>query len=150
MQGQGGTTSSGPCPGPHLALSWQLLPLMASLFPGMSVEEVLCSRVAHLARLQLDQVLESSLQAGIPQGIVGQVPQVGAPGPEWEMAGHQGSSCPRCLLGPLSRPRGWWAKSEGLTQHSVAMAWQAAQGAGTSAPEGAGLALPVAAFVWDL
>uniref|UniRef100_A0A452SFK1 Tetratricopeptide repeat domain 16 n=1 Tax=Ursus americanus TaxID=9643 RepID=A0A452SFK1_URSAM len=63
----------------------KLLPLMASLFPGMPVEEVLCSRVAHLARLQLDQVLESSLQAGIPQGIVGQVPQVGAPGPEWEM-----------------------------------------------------------------
>ncbi|XP_040487863.1 tetratricopeptide repeat protein 16 isoform X1 [Ursus maritimus] len=51
----------------------KLLPLMASLFPGMPVEEVLCSRVAHLARLQLDQVLESSLQAGIPQGIVGQL-----------------------------------------------------------------------------
>uniref|UniRef100_A0A452SZB0 Tetratricopeptide repeat domain 16 n=1 Tax=Ursus maritimus TaxID=29073 RepID=A0A452SZB0_URSMA len=49
-------------------------PLMASLFPGMPVEEVLCSRVAHLARLQLDQVLESSLQAGIPQGIVGRRP----------------------------------------------------------------------------
>uniref|UniRef100_G1MEG1 Tetratricopeptide repeat domain 16 n=1 Tax=Ailuropoda melanoleuca TaxID=9646 RepID=G1MEG1_AILME len=51
----------------------KLLPLMASLFPGMPVEEVLCSQVAHLARLQLDRVLESSLQAGIPQGIVGQL-----------------------------------------------------------------------------
>ncbi|XP_047555702.1 tetratricopeptide repeat protein 16 isoform X1 [Lutra lutra] len=52
----------------------KLLTLMASLFPGMSVEDVLCSQVAHLARLQLDQVLERrSLQAGIPQGIVGQL-----------------------------------------------------------------------------
>ncbi|XP_077706869.1 tetratricopeptide repeat protein 16 isoform X5 [Canis aureus] len=51
----------------------KLLPLMTNLFPGMSVEEVLCSQVAHLARLQLDRVLESSLQAGIPQGIVGQL-----------------------------------------------------------------------------
>uniref|UniRef100_A0A452SZC0 Tetratricopeptide repeat domain 16 n=1 Tax=Ursus maritimus TaxID=29073 RepID=A0A452SZC0_URSMA len=75
-------------------------PLMASLFPGMPVEEVLCSRVAHLARLQLDQVLESSLQAGIPQGIVGQVPQVGAPGPEWEMAG-----LPRARAGGPARRR---------------------------------------------
>ncbi|XP_022356066.1 tetratricopeptide repeat protein 16 [Enhydra lutris kenyoni] len=52
----------------------KLLTLMASLFPGMSVEDVLCSQVAHLARLQLDRVLEQrSLQAGIPQGIVGQL-----------------------------------------------------------------------------
>ncbi|XP_032722283.1 tetratricopeptide repeat protein 16 [Lontra canadensis] len=52
----------------------KLLTLMASLFPGMSVEDVLCSQVAHLARLQLDRVLErSSLQTGIPQGIVGQL-----------------------------------------------------------------------------
>ncbi|CAD7667976.1 unnamed protein product [Nyctereutes procyonoides] len=51
----------------------KLLPLMTNLFPGMSVEEVLCSQVAHLARLQLDRVLESSLQAGIPQGIMGQL-----------------------------------------------------------------------------
>ncbi|VCX20136.1 unnamed protein product [Gulo gulo] len=51
----------------------KLLTLMASLFPGMSVEDVLCSQVAHLARLQLDRVLERSLQAGIPQGIVGQL-----------------------------------------------------------------------------
>ncbi|XP_077917931.1 tetratricopeptide repeat protein 16 isoform X2 [Halichoerus grypus] len=53
----------------------KVLPLMASLFPGMSVEEVLCSQVAHLARLQLNRVLESSLQAGIPRGIVGQLRQ---------------------------------------------------------------------------
>ncbi|XP_039085389.1 tetratricopeptide repeat protein 16 isoform X1 [Hyaena hyaena] len=51
----------------------KLLPLVTSLFPGMSVEEVLSSQVAHLARLQLDRVLESRLQAGIPQGIVGQL-----------------------------------------------------------------------------
>ncbi|XP_021547247.1 tetratricopeptide repeat protein 16 [Neomonachus schauinslandi] len=53
----------------------KVLPLMASLFPGMSVEEVLCSQVANLARLQLNRVLESSLQAGIPRGIVGQLRQ---------------------------------------------------------------------------
>ncbi|XP_043421858.1 tetratricopeptide repeat protein 16 isoform X1 [Prionailurus bengalensis] len=51
----------------------KLLPLMANLFPGMSVEEVLGSQAAHLARLQLDRVSESSPQAGIPQGIVGQL-----------------------------------------------------------------------------
>ncbi|XP_045879289.1 tetratricopeptide repeat protein 16 [Meles meles] len=52
----------------------KLLTLMASLFPGMSVEDVLCSQVAHLARLQLDRVLERrGLQAGIPQGIMGQL-----------------------------------------------------------------------------
>uniref|UniRef100_A0A8C7B4Z9 Tetratricopeptide repeat domain 16 n=1 Tax=Neovison vison TaxID=452646 RepID=A0A8C7B4Z9_NEOVI len=68
----------------------KLLTLMATLFPGMSVDDVLCSQVAHLARLQLDRVLERSrLQAGIPRGIVGQVPQVGATGREWEMAGFQ-------------------------------------------------------------
>uniref|UniRef100_A0A8C8Y5Z8 Tetratricopeptide repeat domain 16 n=1 Tax=Panthera leo TaxID=9689 RepID=A0A8C8Y5Z8_PANLE len=50
----------------------KLLPLMTNLFPGMSVEEVLGSQAAHLARLQLDRVSESSPQAGIPQGIVGQ------------------------------------------------------------------------------
>ncbi|XP_042769786.1 LOW QUALITY PROTEIN: tetratricopeptide repeat protein 16 [Panthera leo] len=51
----------------------KLLPLMTNLFPGMSVEEVLGSQAAHLARLQLDRVSESSPQAGIPQGIVGQL-----------------------------------------------------------------------------
>ncbi|XP_059957816.1 tetratricopeptide repeat protein 16 [Mesoplodon densirostris] len=51
----------------------KLLPLMTNLFPGMSVEEVLNSQVAHLARLQLEQVVEHSLQAGTPQDIVGQL-----------------------------------------------------------------------------
>ncbi|XP_053764286.1 tetratricopeptide repeat protein 16 isoform X5 [Panthera pardus] len=51
----------------------KLLPLMTNLFPGMSVEEVLGSQAAHLARLQLDRVSESSPQAGIPQGIVGRL-----------------------------------------------------------------------------
>ncbi|XP_037601832.1 tetratricopeptide repeat protein 16 isoform X3 [Cebus imitator] len=46
--------------------------LMTNLFPGMSVEEVLSTQVAHLARLQLEQMVEGSLQAGGPQGIVGQ------------------------------------------------------------------------------
>uniref|UniRef100_A0A8C9C1Y7 Tetratricopeptide repeat domain 16 n=1 Tax=Phocoena sinus TaxID=42100 RepID=A0A8C9C1Y7_PHOSS len=36
----------------------KLLPLMANLFPGLSVEEVLNSQVAHLARLQLERVVE--------------------------------------------------------------------------------------------
>nr|XP_058928545.1 tetratricopeptide repeat protein 16 [Kogia breviceps] len=51
----------------------KLLPLMTNLFPGMSVEEVLNSQVAHLARLQLERVVEHSLQAGTPQDIVGQL-----------------------------------------------------------------------------
>ncbi|KAJ8792520.1 hypothetical protein J1605_019739 [Eschrichtius robustus] len=51
----------------------KLLPLMTTLFPGMSVEEVLNSQVAHLARLQLERVVEHSLQAGSPQDIVGQL-----------------------------------------------------------------------------
>nr|XP_031533072.1 tetratricopeptide repeat protein 16 [Vicugna pacos] len=51
----------------------KVLPLMASLFPGMSVEEVLGSQVAHLARLLLDRVVESSLQASTPQDIMGQL-----------------------------------------------------------------------------
>ncbi|KAK2120351.1 Tetratricopeptide repeat protein 16 [Saguinus oedipus] len=45
--------------------------LMTNLFPGMSVEEVLSTQVAHLARLQLEQMVEGSLQAGGPQGTVG-------------------------------------------------------------------------------
>ncbi|XP_062938298.1 tetratricopeptide repeat protein 16 isoform X2 [Cynocephalus volans] len=49
----------------------KLLPLMTNLFPGMSVEEVLGSQVGHLARLQLERLLESSSKAGSPQGIVG-------------------------------------------------------------------------------
>ncbi|KAB0406891.1 hypothetical protein E2I00_002020 [Balaenoptera physalus] len=50
----------------------KLLPLMTTLFPGMSVEEVLNSQVAHLARLQLERVVEHSLQAGSPQDILEQ------------------------------------------------------------------------------
>ncbi|XP_017404558.1 tetratricopeptide repeat protein 16 isoform X2 [Cebus imitator] len=49
--------------------------LMTNLFPGMSVEEVLSTQVAHLARLQLEQMVEGSLQAGGPQGIVGMLRQ---------------------------------------------------------------------------
>lgn len=44
---------------------------MTSLFPGLSVEEVLSSQVAQLARLQLSRVMEKSLQNSIPQGIMG-------------------------------------------------------------------------------
>ncbi|XP_049566708.1 tetratricopeptide repeat protein 16 isoform X1 [Orcinus orca] len=51
----------------------KLLPLMANLFPGLSVEELLNSQVAHLARLQLERVVEHSLQAGTPQDIVGRL-----------------------------------------------------------------------------
>ncbi|XP_029059627.1 tetratricopeptide repeat protein 16 isoform X2 [Monodon monoceros] len=51
----------------------KLLPLMANLFPGLSVEEVLNSQVAHLARLQLERVVEHSLQASTPQDIVGRL-----------------------------------------------------------------------------
>ncbi|XP_007942560.1 tetratricopeptide repeat protein 16 [Orycteropus afer afer] len=49
----------------------QLLPLMTSLFPGMSVDDVLNSQVAHLARLQLERAVESNMQFSIPKGIVG-------------------------------------------------------------------------------
>ncbi|XP_033047618.1 tetratricopeptide repeat protein 16 isoform X2 [Trachypithecus francoisi] len=49
--------------------------LMTNLFPGMSVEEVLSTQIAHLARLQLERMVESSLQAGGPQGIVGMLKQ---------------------------------------------------------------------------
>ncbi|XP_058380664.1 tetratricopeptide repeat protein 16 [Diceros bicornis minor] len=51
----------------------KLLSLMTNLFPGMSVEEVLGSQVAQLARLQLDRMIRSSPQASIPQGIMGQL-----------------------------------------------------------------------------
>lgn len=46
---------------------------MTSLFPGMSVKEVLSSQVAHLSRLQLHRVVESAAQASITQGIMGQL-----------------------------------------------------------------------------
>ncbi|XP_032020647.1 tetratricopeptide repeat protein 16 [Hylobates moloch] len=54
--------------------------LMTNLFPGMSVEEVLSTQIAHLARLQLERMVKGSLQAGSlqassPQGIVGMLKQ---------------------------------------------------------------------------
>ncbi|PNJ45682.1 TTC16 isoform 4 [Pongo abelii] len=49
--------------------------LMTNLFPGMSVEEVLSTQIAHLARLQLERMVEGRLQAGSPQGIVGMLKQ---------------------------------------------------------------------------
>ena len=66
----------------HLPTSWptvasghplspQLLPLMTNLFPGMSVEEVLGSQTAQLARLQLERVVEHSLRARPSQDIMG-------------------------------------------------------------------------------
>ncbi|XP_061012160.1 tetratricopeptide repeat protein 16 [Dama dama] len=51
----------------------KLLPMMANLFPGMSVEEVLSSQVANLARLQLERVVEHSLYTSTPQDILGQL-----------------------------------------------------------------------------
>ncbi|XP_047379807.1 tetratricopeptide repeat protein 16 isoform X7 [Sciurus carolinensis] len=48
----------------------KLLPLLTSLFPGMSVEEVLRSQVAHLARLQLMQMKRGSAASNL-QGVVG-------------------------------------------------------------------------------
>ena len=43
--------------------------MMTNLFPGMSVEEVLSSQVANLARLQLQRV-EHSLYTSTPQDIL--------------------------------------------------------------------------------
>ncbi|XP_032980050.1 tetratricopeptide repeat protein 16 isoform X1 [Rhinolophus ferrumequinum] len=51
----------------------KLVPLLTSLFPGMSVEEVLSSQMACLARLQLSRVVEEGLHDSIPRGIVGQL-----------------------------------------------------------------------------
>lgn len=51
----------------------KLLPLITSLFPGMSVEEVLSSQMACLARLQLSRVMDAGLHESIPRGIVGQL-----------------------------------------------------------------------------
>ncbi|XP_020730578.2 tetratricopeptide repeat protein 16 isoform X3 [Odocoileus virginianus] len=50
----------------------KLLPMMTNLFPGMSVEEVLSSQVANLARLQLERV-EHSLYTSTPQDILEQL-----------------------------------------------------------------------------
>ncbi|XP_037348513.1 tetratricopeptide repeat protein 16 [Talpa occidentalis] len=47
--------------------------MLMSLFPGMSMKEVLSSQVAHLARLQLDRVMENFLTTDVAQGIVGQL-----------------------------------------------------------------------------
>ncbi|XP_063491866.1 tetratricopeptide repeat protein 16 isoform X2 [Symphalangus syndactylus] len=49
--------------------------LMTNLFPGMSVEEVLSTQIAHLARLQLERMVKGSLRAGSPQGVVGMLKQ---------------------------------------------------------------------------
>ncbi|XP_049753070.1 tetratricopeptide repeat protein 16 isoform X2 [Elephas maximus indicus] len=51
----------------------QLLPLMTNLFPGMSVDDVLGSHVARLAKLQLERAMESSPESSIPKGIVGRL-----------------------------------------------------------------------------
>ncbi|XP_027279584.1 tetratricopeptide repeat protein 16 isoform X1 [Cricetulus griseus] len=48
----------------------KMAPLMAKLFPGMSVEEVLNSHVAQLAKLQLRRMIESGPKASHPQSIV--------------------------------------------------------------------------------
>uniref|UniRef100_A0A8C6QPC8 Tetratricopeptide repeat domain 16 n=1 Tax=Nannospalax galili TaxID=1026970 RepID=A0A8C6QPC8_NANGA len=50
----------------------KVMPLMTNLFPGMTVEEVLGSQVAHLAKLQLRQMVESGPKASYPQSIVAQ------------------------------------------------------------------------------
>ena len=44
---------------------------MTDLFSGMSVEEVLGTQIAHLARLQLSRAVESRLQDSISEGILG-------------------------------------------------------------------------------
>ncbi|XP_023557443.1 tetratricopeptide repeat protein 16 [Octodon degus] len=49
----------------------KLFPLMTSLFPGMSVEEVLSSQVGHLAKLQLERMMERDAQGKVLQGTVG-------------------------------------------------------------------------------
>ncbi|KAB0381017.1 hypothetical protein FD755_008801 [Muntiacus reevesi] len=51
----------------------KLLPMMSNLFPGMSVEEVLSSQVANLARLQLERVVGHSLYTSTPQDILEQL-----------------------------------------------------------------------------
>ncbi|XP_037060434.1 tetratricopeptide repeat protein 16 isoform X2 [Peromyscus leucopus] len=48
----------------------KMAPLMNNLFPGMTVEEVLHSQVAHLAKLQLRRTIESSPRTSHPQSIV--------------------------------------------------------------------------------
>ncbi|CAO2597888.1 Tetratricopeptide repeat protein 16 [Lemmus lemmus] len=48
----------------------KMAPLMTNLFPGMTVEDVLKSQVAQLAKLQLSRMLESGPKARHPQSIV--------------------------------------------------------------------------------
>ncbi|XP_005346773.1 tetratricopeptide repeat protein 16 [Microtus ochrogaster] len=48
----------------------KMAPLMTNLFPGMTVEDVLKSQVAQLAKLQLSRMLESGPKAIHPQSIV--------------------------------------------------------------------------------
>ncbi|XP_040591556.1 tetratricopeptide repeat protein 16 isoform X2 [Mesocricetus auratus] len=48
----------------------KITPVMTNLFPGMSVEEVLNSQVAQLAKLQLSQMIQSGPKASHPQSIV--------------------------------------------------------------------------------
>nr|XP_048288091.1 tetratricopeptide repeat protein 16 isoform X2 [Myodes glareolus] len=48
----------------------KMVPLMTNLFPGMTVEDVLKSQVAELAKLQLSRMLESGPKARHPQSIV--------------------------------------------------------------------------------
>lgn len=43
---------------------------MNSLFPGMSVEDVLNSQVAQLAKLELSRMVEAGPKASPPQSIV--------------------------------------------------------------------------------
>ncbi|XP_048204638.1 tetratricopeptide repeat protein 16 [Perognathus longimembris pacificus] len=49
----------------------KLLSMMANLFPGMSVKEVLQTKVAYLARLELDRIKDSDLPESRPDSIMG-------------------------------------------------------------------------------
>ncbi|XP_051691210.2 tetratricopeptide repeat protein 16 isoform X2 [Oryctolagus cuniculus] len=49
----------------------KLVPMMTNLFPGMSMEDVLGSQIGHLAKMQLERLVESSQQPSSLQGIVG-------------------------------------------------------------------------------
>ncbi|XP_012876978.1 PREDICTED: tetratricopeptide repeat protein 16 [Dipodomys ordii] len=50
----------------------KLISMMANLFPGMTVKEVLATKVAHLAKLELERTLDSDV-AYNPTGILGQL-----------------------------------------------------------------------------
>ena len=122
---------SWPTPDSGHLPSWQLLPLMTNLFPGMSVEEVLSSQVANLARLQLERMVEHRVYTSTPQDILGYVSTGGPTGPE--LGDSWGSRHPLAFSGHhpvLER----WGESERLTQRSDNSLWQAAQGSGTEGP----------------